>query len=193
MSTPTTYVALLRGINVGIQNRVSMADLKTVFEGLGFGNVTTYINSGNIIFTAPDGSRAAVEKQIETALDAKLQLPVSVLVRNLKDMHELMRHIPKEWTTRAAELKCNVLFLRGEIDQPEIMQQFKPKDGIEVLQYTPGALLWSADWATVTKTNMVKIVGSPLYKSITIRLISTTRKIYEIMQATAKSAASRNT
>ena len=183
MNKSTTYVALLRGINVGVQNRVSMADLKTVFEGLGFGSVTTYINSGNIIFTASEADAKDVEKHIESALDAKLKLPVSVLVRSLKDMHELIAHIPKEWTTHATELKCNVIFLRSEIDQPEIMQQFKPKDGIEVLQYTPGTLLWSANLSTLTKSNMIKLSASPLYKRMTIRFITTTRKIYEIMQA----------
>src|SRR6266567_4756201 len=48
--TETTYVALLRGINVGVHQFISMADLKDVFVGLGFGDVETYINSGNVIF-----------------------------------------------------------------------------------------------------------------------------------------------
>ncbi|HIZ53258.1 MAG TPA: DUF1697 domain-containing protein, partial [Candidatus Enterococcus avicola] len=59
------YVALLRGINVGGNNKIKMVDLKRVFESLGFKNVKTYLHSGNIIFQAPKESQTILALKIE--------------------------------------------------------------------------------------------------------------------------------
>ena len=64
MSKPTNYVALLRGINVGGANTVSMATLKAIFEKLGFINVSTYINSGNVIFQSDSTDSRRLETKI---------------------------------------------------------------------------------------------------------------------------------
>lgn len=64
------YVALLRGVNVGGKNKVSMSELKVCFEDLGYQNVSTYINSGNILFTSSK-SAAALAKEIEATLIKK--------------------------------------------------------------------------------------------------------------------------
>ena len=61
------YIALLRGINVGGHKKLKMTDLKLLFEDLGFENVTTYIQSGNVVFSAKDGENleAKISKEIE--------------------------------------------------------------------------------------------------------------------------------
>ncbi|WP_116949382.1 DUF1697 domain-containing protein [Jiangella endophytica] len=77
------HVALLRGINVGGKKKVAMADLRALVAGLGHTDVTTYINSGNVVFTSatPDAGRDELETAIEAAIQAELGLEVAVLVR----------------------------------------------------------------------------------------------------------------
>ena len=67
----TTYLALLRGINVGGNNVIRMADLKRCFEGCGFENVATFIQSGNVVFSADDGEVKEVTSRIESLLSRR--------------------------------------------------------------------------------------------------------------------------
>ena len=75
----TICVALLRGINVGKAKRVAMADLRDLMEGLGYGDVRTLLNSGNVVFTAPGSSKGAAAR-IEKAMTAELGVSARVLV-----------------------------------------------------------------------------------------------------------------
>jgi uncharacterized protein (DUF1697 family) len=73
------YVALLRGINIGSAKRVAMADLRALVEGMGYGEVHTLLNSGNVVFTGPKEPPAKVADRISEALDAKLGVAVRVM------------------------------------------------------------------------------------------------------------------
>jgi len=75
------YVALLRGINVGGNKKVPMAELRTLAQQLGWANVVTYIQSGNVVFTAA-GDQAAAERQLEQAIERHFGFVVPVIVRS---------------------------------------------------------------------------------------------------------------
>src|SRR5688500_17767018 len=79
--TPSS-VALLRGINVGGKNMVSMAELTESFRDAGYDDVSTYIQSGNVLFTARTATGAKLEKTIEGMLEQRFGLPIRVLVRS---------------------------------------------------------------------------------------------------------------
>jgi uncharacterized protein (DUF1697 family) len=83
----TCHIALLRGINVGKAKRVAMADLRTLVEGLGYGDVRTLLNSGNVVFSAP-GKAADAASRIEKALAAQLGITARVTVLSAKDLAE---------------------------------------------------------------------------------------------------------
>lgn len=89
-----TYVALLRGINLGRSRRLAMADLRSLLEGLGHGEVRTHLQSGNAIFTAPTRSAATVEKQVEQAIAAELSMDVRVTVRTAAQMRAVVEADP---------------------------------------------------------------------------------------------------
>ncbi len=76
-----TYVALLRGINLGAKRRVAMADLRALVEGLGYDDVRTHLQSGNAVFRTSTRSGAAVETAVERAIAAHLGMEVAVVVR----------------------------------------------------------------------------------------------------------------
>ena len=85
-----TVVALLRAVNVG-SRKVPMADLRELVESLGFGDVRTYIQSGNVIFSAP---RAPEPTSLERAIEARFGLSVDVVVRSAADLRRALERDP---------------------------------------------------------------------------------------------------
>lgn len=81
-----TFIALLRGINVGKANRIAMADLRTLLEGLGFTGVSTLLNSGNAVFRASQGRSAGHAADIAAAITRQLQLKVPVIVKSAQEL-----------------------------------------------------------------------------------------------------------
>ena len=96
------HVALLRGVNVGGNNMISMSELKTSFEKLGFGGVSSYINSGNILFRTKEQDARKLERQIEAMLSRDYQLGSKVVVRSLPEMERLVKSLPRAWGGDAA-------------------------------------------------------------------------------------------
>ena len=177
----TTYVALLRGINVGGNSLVSMAELRDCFAKMGFENVRTYINSGNVVFKAAKTDSQKLEVLIGKQLNQTFSLPIVVVVQSLPEMHKLVASIPASWQKPEGQ-KLNVIFLHRSIDNPNILDGLDTKQGIEELHYSPSVLFWSAQTSNLGKSNMVKLSSKPVYKQMTIRIYNTVRKIYQIMQ-----------
>lgn len=101
------FVALLRAINVGGTGKLSMADLRRLCEKEGFQNVSTYIQSGNVVFTSPL-AEAKVQAKLEKALAAKLGKPVAVLLRSRAELSKVLKQNPFK---EAAPNRVLVLFL----------------------------------------------------------------------------------
>ena len=81
-----TYVALLRGINLGARNKIAMADLRELFAALGCEDVSTYVQSGNVVFRSPVRSAAKLQGGIEERIRADLGLQIRVLVRTSDEL-----------------------------------------------------------------------------------------------------------
>lgn len=175
------YVALLRGINVGGKNKVDMRLLKQTFENAGLINVETYINTGNIIFSFNDLSKTELSHILEEAIHSDFGLQIKVLIRNIDDVRSIINAIPNTWKNDK-EMKSDVMFLWDEIDDESVLENLVIKPKIDTVRYVPGAILWSVDKKNVTKSGMSKIVGTDLYKQMTIRNVNTARKIYKLMQ-----------
>jgi uncharacterized protein (DUF1697 family) len=90
----TTWVALLRGINVGRAKRIAMADLRALLEGLGYENVRTALNSGNAVFTDSSRSGALLERDIGTRIARDLDMDVRVLVRSGREVATVLDNNP---------------------------------------------------------------------------------------------------
>lgn len=175
------YVALLRGINVGGANKVDMRQLKTVFEGAGMTSVATYINSGNVVFSSKIRVRSRLVGLLEKAIAKRFSFTVRVLVRDLKSMRAVVKALPSHWTNDET-MKCDVMFLWDDIDRPSIVNELPTKPEIDDLRYASGALIWRVDRMNVTKSGMMRLVGTPLYKQMTVRNCNTARKLLELME-----------
>jgi uncharacterized protein (DUF1697 family) len=174
-------VALLRGINVGGNNMIKMSALKVSFERLGFKDVSTYINSGNVLFKTKDTDARKVEKKIERMLADEYKLPCKVVIRSAEEMASLVKKLPKDWTGDK-DWRYNVIFLRHTIDSKDIIAGLKFKPDIEKVTYVPGTLLWSAHVKDITRTAMLKLSSHKMFQEMTVRNLNTTRKLHELMQ-----------
>jgi uncharacterized protein (DUF1697 family) len=121
----TTYVALLRGINVGGNNMIRMSSLKASFEQMGFTDVSTYINSGNIIFKTKEDDARRLESDIEKMLRKEYELDCKVVVRSFAEIATLIKSLPKIWNSDT-DWKYNVIFLRHSIDSKKYWRAFIP-------------------------------------------------------------------
>jgi len=175
------YVALLRGVNVGGNNIISMRELKVSFEGIGFTQVATYINSGNVIFTTKETDARKLETKIERMLSKDFQLDSKVVIRSLAEMEQLVASLPKDWTG-APDWRYNVIFLRHTIDSEQILEEITPRVDTEQLVYIPGTLLWSAPVSDVNQTSMHKLPSRRIFRDMTVRNLNTTRKLCELMK-----------
>lgn len=176
------YVALLRGINVGGNNKVEMAHLKKTFEGLGLTGIKTYIDSGNIIFK---DSRPAPKlvPVLEAAIEKDFGFSVKVLLRTAANIATITKALPEKWVNDAA-MKCDVMFLWEHYDNKGVLKEIVIKPGIDDVKYVPGAILWRVDKSVVTRSGLLRVVGTDLYKHMTIRNCNTVRKLHELMKDT---------
>jgi uncharacterized protein (DUF1697 family) len=88
------HVAFLRGINVGGKNKIKMETLREICSALGFENVKTYINSGNVIFETPETDDKKLAAKIETAIEKEFTLKIKVLARTFAEIKEIIKNNP---------------------------------------------------------------------------------------------------
>lgn len=173
------YVALLRGINVGGKNKVDMKKLKSTFESLGYSGVVTYINSGNIIFETPGTNHSVIAGEIESAIHRDFQLEIKVLIRSAENIALVCREIPAEWV-KNEHMRTDVLFLWENYDSPDTAGLLKAK-AVDNIRYVDGAIVWNINDKDYSKSALPKLMGTVLYKNMTIRNINTVRALHQLM------------
>lgn len=182
------YLALLRGINVGGNNKVEMKKLKLTFEKLGFLKVKTYINSGNIIFSedlALSKNKKRIKKEIinllQKAIKEDFGFFVRVLLFDKDEVTEIAKTLPSEWLNDEI-MKTDVMFLSEEVNDKSIIKQLQVREEIDELKYVDGAILWNVLRKNIGRSGLLKLVGTKLYKEMTIRNCNSLRKLFALMQ-----------
>ena len=178
-----TYVILIRGINVGGKNKVSMTGLRTCLEELGFSHVSTYIASGNVILES-DKRPDAIQAQIEKALPERFKLDsklIRVLVLTRKQLQAVIENKPKDFGEHPEQYHSDAIFLMG-IDAAEAMPVFDPREGVDNVWPGDGVIYSQRLSAQRTKSRLNKIVGTRVYQSMTIRNWNTTTKLLKILE-----------
>ena len=176
------YVALLRGVNVGGANKVSMADLKAVFEAAGMTAVSTYINSGNVIFSTDIADRVRLTGLLREAIRRRTGLDPELQLRDADDLRAIVDALPAQWRNDDS-MKCDVVFLQPDVDGVSILEELGPRPGVEDALYVPGAVIWRVDRRDATRSRLTRMAGTPLYKRVTVRNCNTTRKLLELLRS----------
>lgn len=174
------YVALLRGINVGGRTLIRMADLRGCVADLGFEEVTTYIASGNVLFTADEQATAPLAERIEAAIEAHFALPVKVVVLDRPGYARVVKAIPRAWIGDEA-WRVNVAFLRPGGDAKAIVRELAPDPEIEEVKAIRGAILWAIRREAINRSAIRKLIGGAAYQEMTVRNLNTTLKLDELL------------
>jgi uncharacterized protein (DUF1697 family) len=182
----TTYLVLLRGINVGGKNKVPMAALRELLEELGYRDVSTYIASGNVILRSPRRP-AAIKRQIEDALPKRFRLAtdlVAVRVMTHAELRTVVERKPKGFGDRPDRYHSDAIFLI-DVDAESAMEVFDPRPGVDRVWPGDGVIYSERLSAERTRSRLSKIVGTPAYRSMTIRSWSTTQALLDRMDEAA--------
>lgn len=174
-----TYVALLRGINVGGKAKVSMSVLKDRLLAFGLEDVRTYINSGNVIFESRASDVLELAGGIERAIESEFGFPVGVLVLTRAQLAKIAGAVPAGWTNDET-MKCDVMFLWRDIDKPSVVKEIPHKPEIEDLRYVRGAVIHRIDKINATKSPINNMIGTDVYKNMTLRNINTVRRLNQL-------------
>lgn len=175
-------VALLRGINVGGNNKVPMAELRRLCLDLGWTGVTTYINSGNVVFesTALDHLRAAAA--LEDAIEAAFGFRCRVLVKSGDVVRTIAAAIPERWSNDD-RMKCDVVYLLDGVDPHEVSASLAPRDGIDAVVHTDGALVWMVARQDAARSGLHRLIGTAAYQRATVRNANTARRLAAMVGA----------
>jgi uncharacterized protein (DUF1697 family) len=176
----TRYVALLRGINVGGRNLVAMKDLRAAMEGHGLDNVSTYIQSGNVLFET-DTARESLEAEIEATLEKTFGVPLVVVVRSHRQLQNVIDHAPDGFGADPDTYYSDAVFLKAPLTSTRVMGILELRDGVDQAWAGSGMVYFARLGAERTKSKMSKIVGKPEYKQMTIRSWSTTVKLLALL------------
>lgn len=180
------YLALLRGINVGGNNLIRMADLKACFEGMGFSDVVTYIQSGNVVFTAKAGSAAGLTEKIEKELAARFAYPARVVVVSHAELREAVRGAPKGFGADPAKYRYDVIFLKKPLSAKAAMKSVSVRPGVDAAHLGKRVLYFSRLVARATQSRLSKVVQTPAYQHMTIRNWNSATALLAIMDGRGK-------
>ncbi len=137
------YAAFLRGINVGGKSQVTMEELRRSFTELGFRDVTTLLNSGNVVFEAAEEEPAALRIAIEQRLDASFGRAIAVLVRSADEIQALLDAEPFAGIEVTPDTRLYVTFLgdrETERTQTLSIPYASPEGDARILSAANGAV-----------------------------------------------------
>jgi uncharacterized protein (DUF1697 family) len=173
------YVALLRGINVGGNNLIKMAELKQSFLAMGFTDVETYIASGNVIFSAKPGERGKLVKSIEAGLERAFGYASRVVVVSGDELARVVAEAPAGFGKEPKKYRYDVLFVKPPLVAREALALVPVKQGVDVAVAGEHALYFRRLISKATQSRLSRIVALSIYRDITIRNFNTTTKLLE--------------
>lgn len=178
------WCVLLRGINVGGKNLIKMADLRRCLEDLGHHDVTTYIQSGNVLLTTPKPvTAAALTTQVAGALEATFGMPIPVAVIDADRLAAVVAEAPGGFGAEPDLYRYNVLFLLDPVTPAEVIAELRPHPEVDEAHAGTHAVYFRHISARASQSRLTRITQSPLYRSITIRNWNTTTKLASMVVA----------
>lgn len=173
------YIAFLRGVNISGRNKVTMAELKKGVEKLGYREVKTYLNSGNVIFSSDENDIGRVTKQIVMLIKSQFDLDIPVFVIAKEELEDILQNAPDWWGNDDKEIYDNLIFIMPPVTFSDVFNEIgEPKEELEKIQDYKEAIFWSFSRKNYQKTNWwSKTASASISSKLTIRTAGTIRKL----------------
>jgi uncharacterized protein (DUF1697 family) len=181
-STGPSFVALLRGINVGGRNSIRMPDLVACFRDAGYEDVSTYLQSGNVLFRAGGRNGPKLEADVESMLERRFGMPLLVVIRSRDELARTIDAAPANHGS--PKLRSDVFFLKRPLTAEKALAELPElREGVDSVAPGPGAIYFSRVAATATKTRIQRFMAMPVFQQITVRTWSTSIRLLEKLDA----------
>ena len=177
----TEYLALLRGINVGGKNLIKMNNLAELFESMGFTDIKTYIQSGNILFKDLEKDKIKIKEKIEKTLFEKMKMEIKVLIITFKEIKNIFNNIPNGFGEEMKDYKYDVIFLIEPLTTKMMLKELTAKEGVDEIYEGKNVFYIKRFIKKLTASYIKKIMKTEMWQYITIRNWNTTKKLYELM------------
>lgn len=172
-----TYVAFLRGINVGGHHKLPMADLKALFTQLGFLDVITILNSGNVIFNASSQDAKSIEENISIALKNKFGFPVPTSVRKAIQIQDVYQNNPFKGIEITKEIRLYISFLREDVITDLRLPWISGDKAYQIIEKRDSIIFSVLDLSISKTTTAMKILENTYGKDMTTRNWKTIERI----------------
>ena len=183
VKTMKKYIAFLRGINVGGHHKVPMADLRSELEKLGFENISTILNSGNIIFDAKSDDLETIERTTSLHLEAHFGFPIPTIVKKLEAIYDLFLSDPFKNITLTKDLRFYVSFLRNDVESDLKLPWASDDQAFRIIDIHDNSILSVLD-ISVTKTpKAMEVLEKSYGKNITTRNWNTIKRVAKKLEA----------
>ncbi|ANP74445.1 DUF1697 domain-containing protein [Cryobacterium arcticum] len=175
----TSFVALLRGINVGGNNLIAMSDVVTEFRAAGYTNVSTHGQSGNVLFETDSGG-IELENTIEDMLHERFNVPILVLTRSHQELAATVAQAPADHGSD--QLRSDVFFLKLPLTAEAAFAELPElREGVDSIAPGPGALYFSRVAARATTTRIQRLYAMPMFQQMTVRTWRVTTRLLKLL------------
>lgn len=173
-----TYVALLRGINVGGNKKVAMADLKKMLEKMKYENVRTLLNSGNVVFDAPTTPLKKLNTTLEAQFEKTFGFTSAFIVRPMSELEKLIKLDPFKKITVTKDIRLYVSFLPDTPKSALKIPYVSPDKDFTILAVTDGEICSVLDLAKGKGTpDAMGVLEKEFGKNMTTRNWNTVMKL----------------
>jgi len=183
------HVVLLRGINVGGHNVIRMADLRACFEAMGFADVETLIQSGNVVLSSTRRTKTGLIRAIERGLGKAFGYEARVVVVSAGELGRIVAQAPAGFGRHRDRYRYDVLFVKAPATPAKVLAHITTRAGVDSVSAGDHALYFRRLIARAVQSHLARFAGHPAYRSVTIRNWSTTMKLHEMASAVPVASA----
>lgn len=162
-------MVLIRGINVGGKNPVPMARLRDALSARGYGGVSTYIQSGNVVLAAPGEDESRVSRAVEGVLADEYGVNTVVLTLSSETLRAAVSDAPEGFGAQPDAYHYDVAFLMPGLTGEQALPEFGIREGVDTAWAGTNVVYFRRLSAERTKSKLSRVMSSPLYKGMTIR------------------------
>lgn len=178
------YIVLLRGVNISGKNKVPMPKLKQLLEENNYQNVSTYLNSGNIIIESNINNKELIVENISKIIEANFNIKIPIYIMTVSELEDILNNSPSWWGTTNKEIYDNLIFIIPPTTYEEVYNTIgSPKEDIDQIEEYHNTIFWSFVLKDYRKSTWwIKTASTSITTKITIRTANTMKKLLQLSQ-----------
>ena len=178
------YIILLRGVNISGKNKVSMPKLKQLLEENSYQNVSTYLNSGNIIIESNINNKELIVENISKIIEFNFNIKIPIYIMTVPELEDILNNSPSWWGTTNKEIYDNLIFIIPPTTYEEVYNTIgSPKENVDQIEEYHNTIFWSFVLKDYRKSTWwIKTASTSITNKITIRTTNTMKKLLQLSQ-----------